>query len=153
MVNVRLQHLLDQIGEELRSVGSDLQRSATPSEILDLQEAAKRHLEVLPPQPYEHLLGITNGLSWGGVAIYGTTRAPIIGFPDRHISGFVESNMAFRASAPVFGNYLVFGDDGELLLSYSCQEKLFEVFTVFMTPIAQFRTFDEMICYIIEEQL
>ena len=153
MVPVPLQDILQLIRDDLRDVGGDLQRAASDVELQRLQDRTQRELGSSLPCSYKDLLRITDGLSWGGVAIYGTTESPIVGFSDRLISGFIESNIGFRNASALFENYLIFGSDGDSLLSYNIGSNSCEVFTVFMTPLNKFNEFEEMICHILKKQM
>jgi hypothetical protein len=146
-------HILQVIREDKRDVGGDLQRGASDAEMEELQTSTRRELGNSLPSSYVEFLRITDGLSWAGVAIYGTSASPIVGFPNRRIFGFLESNIAFRNSSALFENYLIIGSDGDSLLPYSISKNCYEVFTVFMTPLDMFNTFEEMICHILNRQM
>ena len=148
-----LQDILQLIRDDLRDVGGELQRGAADVEIQRLQDRTQQELRSSLPSSYEELLRITDGLSWGGVTIYGTSESTIVGFPDRLISGFIEANIGFRNAAAHFENYLSFGSDGDSLLSYNIGSNCYEVLTLFMTPLNKFNAFEEMIRHTLTKQM
>jgi hypothetical protein len=148
-----LHRVLQIIRDDLQDVGGGLQRGATEAEIEQVQNDTQRELGNPLPSSYTAFLKITNGLSWAGVAIFGTSASPIVGFPDRLISEFVEANTGFRISTELFKNYLVFGSDGDSLLTCDIRNGQYEVFTVFMAPLGRFDTFEEMICHVLRQQM
>lgn len=145
--------LLHLIRDDLRDVKGDLQPGATDIEIEELQKSTKQEFGACLPTSYTEFLAIANGLSWAGIAIFGTSESPIVGFPDRFISAFIESNIGFRAASPLFHSHLILGSDGDSLLSYNTSKDRYEVFTVFMTPLDHFDTFEEMISHVLKKQM
>jgi hypothetical protein len=145
--------ILQMIREDLRDVGGDLQRGATDGEIEGLQKNTQQKLGACLPPAYTDFLRITNGLSWGGIAVFGITESPIVGFPDRYISAFIESNIGFRKASPHFQDFLIFGSDGDSLLSFNISKDRYEVFTVFMAALDSFGTFENMISHALNKQI
>src|SRR4051794_11274196 len=96
--DVIYQQLFPMIRQDKREVGGDLQPKASEADIAQMESLAQQELKASAPSSYIRFLRNTNGLSWAGVAIYGTSESPIAGFPNRLIDGFVESNTRFRQS-------------------------------------------------------
>lgn len=153
MLTESLQNLLQIIRDDLVDVGGDLQPGATAADIGTLSDCMQRDMGANLPQPYVEFIKKTNGLSWGGVAIFGTSESPIVGFSDRYISSLHESNKGFRNSSPLFNKYVVFGSEGDLLLSYNVANGSYEIITVFMSLLNKFSSFEEMIYSVLIKQL
>ncbi len=151
-MTTRIRDLLGSIQNDLVRVGGNLQPPASKSDIKELGEATLQKLGRELPSAYGDFLFETNGLSWGGIHIYATAKAPIVGI-DWFIFGFLESNIALREASSLFQEYLVFGDDGGAMLTHNSNTNRFEFRTTFLTLLKQYGTFEEMLFDVLAQQL
>ena len=138
------EQLLDQVAEEQRRFGSELQPPVTEEQLQRVVEDASRRLSVKLPNEYLHFLLVTNGLDWNGVVIYGAGPNPITAHPDRSIPDIVEMNQNYRDDQR-FNDLLVLGSNGMDIYTYRISTDRYEIYDEVPHELTEtFPTFDEL---------
>jgi len=119
--------LLERVAQEQARFGSGLQPPASPEQLKSVVERARTQLHVELPAEYLEFLKQTNGFDWNGVVIYASETVPIVGHPDRTISGIVEMNLGFRDDER-FNDLLVLGSNGMDLYTYRVSTREYEIY-------------------------
>ena len=137
--------LLEAIKGRKHSYGEDLQPPCSHEDLKSLRIRAKSELDFDIIDGYARFLKKANGLDWNGLVVYASKRAPIVGYSDRFIDGFVEANLAFRDFEPM-KDYLVFADDGVVLFTLHAATNKYEVITrVGLSVLKSYSSFDELL--------
>lgn len=138
------EQLLDQVAEEQRRFGSELQPPVTEAQLQLVVENGSKRLSAKLPNEYLHFLLVTNGLDWNGVVIYGAGTNPITAHPDRSIPDVVEMNQNYRDDQR-FNDLLVLGSNGMDIYTYRISADRYEIYDEVPHELLEtFPTFDEL---------
>lgn len=104
--------LLKGIATKAAKYGERLQPAASENQLNELAQRAKAELKFDVPADYMEFLRVHNGIDWNGFSIYATEIAPIEGYMDRFLRGFVETNLQYWE---VVENrpFITFGESGD----------------------------------------
>lgn len=137
--------LLAKVAERKHGYEEALQPPCGAAAISSLRRDVISNLECTLPDEYCRFLAFTNGLDWNGLVVYGSERAPIVGYKDRFIEGFVQANLDLRESG-LLNDRLVFAEDGVALYTLLLSSMTYEAITnVGHTRLESFVTFDELL--------
>jgi hypothetical protein len=120
------EQLLDEIAQNRRKRGRDLQPPASDAEIADLRKRARQQLRYDLPDAYLDFLRRANGLDFNGVSFYATQPSIIVGTEDRTIPGLVEANLDWRGGGS-YRDQIVFGHTGDANYVYNTKDSAWQV--------------------------
>jgi hypothetical protein len=106
------QDLLNEIALKRSKYSGSMQPPCPTQEIARLRDDVRRKLSTELPNGYAQFLATTNGFDWNGLVIYASATSLIVGHQDRHIPGFVETNLMNREEDEWYHDLLVFGNSG-----------------------------------------
>jgi hypothetical protein len=104
--------VLAEIQVRMEEDGDALQPPAGEAAVQALVARTRAELKAELPEPYAHFLRRHNGLDWNGLVVFATEPSPIVGYADRTIAGFIETNLARRDIAEL-RDYLIFASTGD----------------------------------------
>jgi hypothetical protein len=133
--------------------GSSLQPPATKAEIDGLIGSAKKSLSYDLPTEYIDFLRVANGLMWNGFQVYAATIVEIVGKKNRHIGGFVETNLQLweiQENRP----FIAFGETGNAEYAFDKRSSQFvELDHPSLDVIGTHPSFNALLCHILELSL
>lgn len=139
------EQLLVAVVERMQLYGECLQPICSDECLQDLQLRARLQLGRDVPDEYCRFLMKANGLDWNGLVVYASERAPIVGYPDRFIEGFVEANLGYR-DHEALKDYLIFADDGVVFFTYHISQGTYDVILrVGLSLLETFSSFDKLL--------
>lgn len=108
----KYEKLLQEIAEKKCKYSESMQPGCQNQQIAKLQKNTLENLSAELPNEYIDFLCITDGLDWNGLLIYASETSPIIGYKDRSIPGFLETNLLNRDEDESCKDLLFFGCSG-----------------------------------------
>lgn len=130
--------------------GQDLQPPLSVERLQRLRAAVEEQCGQPLPWAYCEFLTMTNGLSLENLFIYGDERNMAVGYSERFIPGFLQTNLGFR-DIEGMEDYVVFGDDGKLLYTYCVSAAEFQaVLMATLETVSSYASFPEMLAFALD---
>lgn len=121
------QDLLRDIAEKRARYSQSMQPPCPEEQIDRLQRRVHEELSTPLPSEYIEFLRITNGLDWNGLLIYASETSPIVGYSDRFVPGFLETNLRTREECEPCSDFLFFGDASIDAYAYKIPEREYQI--------------------------
>lgn len=147
------QDKLNEIVEEEKMFGAELNEGASEEEIEQFQKLVTEALNFTFPNEYINFLKTINGLEFNGYSIYGIDQEYLEKKPKRKVDGLIDANNAWH-SVEHQKQYLFFADGGLSWYVYDRENKRYKLIA---KPegdeLEEFETFDEMLERIMSDAL
>ena len=150
----KYEEFLKEIAKEKCKYSESMQPSSTIKQIARLRKNTLEKLSEELPDEYIDFLYITNGLDWNGLLIYASDTFPIVGYKDRFIPGFVETNLFNREEDKSCKDLLFFGCSGIDAYVLKLTTRKYQILDRVSLDITEtFLSFDELIFEAIKSHL
>jgi len=148
-----LDTLISEIADRKAQRQRHLQPPCPPDRLDGLRKNCLADLKSPLPEGYAELLRRTDGIDWNGTVFYASATAPIVGYSDRLIEGFIEANLN-RRSGGECEHLLIFGESGMEMYAFSMDTQHFHVLDqLSLDQLEEYASFEQLFTAAYEKRL